>query len=120
MVNISNCPISGLERKITHKDLFIYENRECVILDCYISHFKDGERIELAAIKSYIKQLNANNSVIVNKQTGVSATEEDIANDMTCGQYDFFKYIVENVPVVINTMILSYIDSNDIKGSFNI
>lgn len=41
MINISNCPITGLQRKVTKKNVLFYESTQQLILECnYITFSK--------------------------------------------------------------------------------
>ena len=130
MIKISDDPLTGFQRQVMRKDLHILESTLQVVLECYVSNFKDGILIENERTKSYIKNLIATNKNPVNKQTGVAiptidANDVDIseqvwADPMTCGQYDFFDYMIKNVPLVIENLCLQYISDNDKLGNFNI
>jgi hypothetical protein len=117
MINISDCPITGLKRQITHKDLFVSETDKEVVLYCYISHFKDGVLVENSRITSYQKVLRATEQIPVNKKTGEKVESFDDPNAI--GQYSFFKYLT-TLPVAIENLELKYIGDNDLEGNFDI
>jgi hypothetical protein len=117
MINISDCPITGLQRKVTRKDLFVSETDKEVILYCYISHFKEGVLVENSRITSYQKVLRATELIPVHNQTGAKLENFDDPNAI--GQYSFFKHLT-TVPVAIEALELKYIGDNDLEGNFDI
>jgi hypothetical protein len=66
MVNISNCPQSGLARKVT-KDLQKLESAKQVILECRVFYFNaQGKKINTRGIHEYVHKLTAHNGIYVN------------------------------------------------------
>jgi hypothetical protein len=128
MITISNCPITGLERKIVSKNTLFFETTKQLVLDCTISHFKGGVVIENQRIKTYGVQLVADNSSYVNKNTGEFITDE--FNELTgetikasekpdaIGQFDFFASL-QFVPVIQNDLVELHISRADELGRFN-
>jgi hypothetical protein len=117
MINISDCPITGLQRKVTAKDLLIYETDKQVVLRCFISHYKENVLVENSRIKSYSKDLVATDLIPVHNQTGEKLESFDDPNAI--GQYSFFKHLT-TVPVAIEALELKYIGDNDLEGNFDI
>lgn len=81
-INISDCPETGLKRKITNYNLLIYQEYNQIILDCTIKHYKNnGNLIENNRIKSYTRKLVASDSLVRNTDGYVLTKEEiDIYN----------------------------------------
>ncbi len=137
MIQISNCPDTGLERFITEKDTLFYESTKQVILTCHISHYKDSVILENERIKSYKRHLVATEDTPVNKFTGVQVesfniTESSIdivdgenvtitavPNPDVISEYNFFKNL-KSIPVVQEDMERSIIQLRDSQGKFNI
>lgn len=120
MIAISNCPITGLERKIVEKNTLFYETSKQLVLECFIKHFKDGEVIDNSRIKSYAVSLKADNTTPVNSQTGeqLEDTPENWALPTTIGQFDFFCFL-QTIPVTQSELILQHITNADNLGRFN-
>lgn len=78
MINISNCPITGLKRKITHKNFFWFESTKQIIIECYISHYDNNNvLVENSRIKSYKRSLVASDSY-VNVTNGEVLTQQQL------------------------------------------
>jgi hypothetical protein len=132
MIKISNCPITNLERFVTKKDLLFYESSEKVILECYISHYKDGVLINNNRIRSYKKPLVATTDTPVNRTTGikietkitdvdgvVTDIKKQVWNDPnTISEYHFFE-LLRHIPVVQETIQHQIILARDAEGKFN-
>jgi len=117
MIKITNCPITNLERFITAKNLFFYETTKQVILECHISHFKEGVVVENERIKSYKRNLVATESTPVNPLTGEEVESFDIEGAIS--EYQFFDNL-RNVAVIQNDMQASIIAARDLQGKFDI
>lgn len=78
LINISNCPITGLNRKLDYQFLW-FKNNQKIIIRCWVYHYKDGNFIENAAIKTFIRELVASDS-LVNSTNGVLLTEQEISD----------------------------------------
>lgn len=121
MVNISNCPKTGLKRKVIDRSLIIDPPVRQVILKCVIGYF-DTNNVEIVApgISRYYKNLVASTDK-VNPTTGVKLTPEELENeDPWIEEYDFFDYVRKNVPVVVYTMEQNEITASDLEGKFDI
>jgi hypothetical protein len=123
MIQISNCPDTGLVRKVVKKDLYKLETCRQVILRCLITHFKDGVAVENGRIHSYSKDLVASDS-LVNPSTGVLLTPEQLSDIENLGftpiqEYSFFHNLTL-MPVVMNDLENSIILSRDAQGKFDI
>lgn len=78
MITISNCPITGLERKVEY-DFYWLTRVKQIIVKCAVYYYKDGEKVEgLTRLKPYIRDLIASNS-LVNPMNGVVLTPEEIS-----------------------------------------
>lgn len=146
MINISNCPDTGLKRKITAKDFYKFESVQQVILRCHISHYnQQDEKVENARVKSYYKDLVASD-LWCDATTGALWTPEQVAeykaalqaiedwNNSTdpekgpqppapevtpITEYEYFISLT-TVPIIMEQMELSYISTRDQEGKFNI
>jgi hypothetical protein len=127
MIKISNCPITGLDRYVTRKELLTQEDlgdlqlQNVVRLTCTISHFKEGVLIENARIKTYKVDLVADNTIPVNKNTGaeLDATIEGIWQDTnTISEYQFMINL-KHVPIKQADLEFQYIMLRDAQGKFN-
>lgn len=123
MINISNCPVTGLKRKVIDKSLIIESPSRQVILKCIVGYF-DANDVEInipgRGINRWTKNLVASTDK-VNPQTGVPLTPLQITNgDPWIEEYDFFNYIRNNVAIVVNTMETNEILTSDQEGKFNL
>lgn len=90
MIKISNCPITGLRRRIYKKNFQWLEDPKQIRIECFIRHFKviglDGEGkeilepVENARIKSYMKPLVASDSLVDPTDNGRVLTDQEIAD----------------------------------------
>jgi hypothetical protein len=82
MINISNCPDTGLKRKVTSRDFLLFENARQIILDCHISHYKVVNGVDVlvnnARTKNYSRKLVASNSW-VDANTGRVWTDLEVS-----------------------------------------
>jgi hypothetical protein len=69
MISISNCPVTGLERKVEYDFHWFTRSRQ-IIVKCTVDYYKDGVPVTgLQRIKPYTRDLVASDS-LVNPQTG--------------------------------------------------
>lgn len=80
MISISNCPITGLQRKVDY-EFFWYKRSRQIIIQCYIDYYKDDvvATANITRLKPYKRALVASDT-LVNSQTGVIMTPEQISN----------------------------------------
>ena len=80
MISISNCPISGLQRKVDY-EFFWYKRSRQIIIQCYVDYYKDGvvATANITRLKPYKRPLVASDT-LVNSQTGVIMTQQEIDN----------------------------------------
>lgn len=76
MIAISNCPTTGLQRKVTY-DFYWFVQARQIIIRCTITYFKDGDPVTDVRLKPYVRDLVASDSY-VDPQTGFVLTEADI------------------------------------------
>lgn len=78
MISISNCPITGLQRKVEY-DFFWYKKSRQIIIKCYVDYYKDGITVteNVTRLQPYVRNLIASDS-LVNSATGVLMTQEQI------------------------------------------
>lgn len=121
MVNISNCPHTGMKRKVIDRKLLIDPMVRQVVLTCIVGYF-DANDVELSGsapgVNRYTKPLVASTDK-VNPSTGVTLTEEELANNNPwVYEIDFF-LALKNMPIKINELEVSEIQTSDIEGKFN-
>lgn len=127
MIDISNCPDTGLKRKLDYE--FIWARRSLqVIVRCYISHYNNSDiLIENARIHSYTRDLIASDS-LVHPLTGVLLTDPElllVENNQWIGptpitEYEFYTLVLGVTPIVLSTIIEATIALRDSQGKFNI
>lgn len=124
MINISDCPDTGLKRKLDYNFLWYKRTRQ-IIIECFVEHFKSDSTtpVDNKRIQSYSRNLVASNS-LVNPTNGTILTEEQLADISSLGytpieEYDFYKVLAE-VPLVLRTKIEELIAYRDAEGKFNI
>jgi len=111
MIQISNCPVTGLIRKLEY-DFLILKTVKQIIIDCTIHYFdNDGIMINSNRLSSYKKLLVASDS-LVNSQTG----ELDNNGDIT--EFDYYDQM-GNMQLVIYSQISNIIALRDLQGKFN-
>lgn len=78
MISISNCPITGLQRKVEY-DFFWYKKSRQIIIKCYVDYYKDGivATENVTRLKPYVRNLVASDS-LVNSATGTVLTQQQI------------------------------------------
>jgi hypothetical protein len=116
MIIISDCPITGLQRKVVKKNLFFFETNERLILECIISHFKGDVLVENSRIKNYTVSLIADNTTFVNGENGDYVDAKD---KNAIGQFDFF-VLLQNVAVKQSDLIAQHIIRADNNKRFDI
>jgi hypothetical protein len=123
MIAISNCPDSGLARKVIKKDLYILESARQVVLKCHVGYFdENGELIKRKGIQNYTVDLVASDSP-VNPNTGQVLTPQQLANPdlgfTPITEFEFFAAL-KSSPVKVNDVENAYIAQRDLDGRFNI
>lgn len=113
MIQISDCPITGLQRKLTY-DFYWLQSVRQIIIRCYVSHFDENELIENARIVSYYRDLVASDN-LVNPNTGEF---EDGENSIF--EYEFYVNVIGSNPVILPNVVKSIILKRDTEGKFNI
>jgi len=92
-----------------------------LVLMWNIRHYSDssgsyGKYIDYI-IPDRIKKTIADNTVMVNSQTGAFVYKDSTGNYPQnipyCGQFNFFQYIADNKPILVNPMILQYGAASD-------
>lgn len=144
MINISNCPDTGLTRKIEFRDLHKLESVKQVILRCWFAYFKpNGERVTKQPLKQYC-DLVASDSYC-DPQTGrvwsdqesadykaaIKAIEDwnntpeqdrgpepDAPAAVPVTEFEFFMNLTK-FPVVMDQMEKDYISARDQEGKLN-
>lgn len=103
MIQISNCPISGLERKLTYDFIWLQGNKQ-IIVRCFISHYSGSELINNARIKNYQRDLIASDSLVDASRSGWVLSQSEINNHNTKLQEiaTYEEYLVEYPTLVSN------------------
>lgn len=111
MIQISNCPVTGLVRKLEY-DFLILKTVRQIIIDCTVHYFNNqGVIVNSNGLKSYKRPLVASDSLI-NSQTG----ELDENGDIT--EFDYYDQL-GNIQVAIYSQIENIILLRDSQGRFN-
>lgn len=143
MINISNCPLTGLQRKLTY-DFYWLSSAKQIVINCTVQHFNEGEKIETAGIRKFQKSLTASDT-LVDKRDGHFLSKEEIDNDkksqepftsfdennnmimvtpdydsIAITEYDFYVTVIGKTPIILPQLIESIIAQRDTEGKFNI
>lgn len=78
MIAISNCPTTGLQRKVVY-DFFWFTQARQIIIKCTVTYYKNGEVVTDSRLKPYVRDLVASDS-LVDPLTGAVLTDEQIAD----------------------------------------
>lgn len=118
MIQISNCPITGLTRKVRRNFLW-YEIDRQIIIECFVSFYdSQGNKIENERIKTYKRNLVASNSLVdFNGVLLPDGTEYDPQTNIQ--EYDFYAQLGAN-QIVLNTQLAGIIALRDLQGKFDI
>lgn len=88
-INISNCPTTGLTRKITSYDFLWFQELEQIIVDCKISYYNISGSIVSSLTNnpnSGRKKLIASDTLVDPTNNGSFLTEEQIQHNKTYNQ----------------------------------
>ncbi len=120
MITISNCPVTGLERKVDY-DFHWLKTQKQVIISCVVSHYKDGEKVQAKSVIDLHVDLLADNGTKVDSATGqtVQAGPDGIYPEGYIGEYDYYATVVGTMPIVLPNLIQSVIQMRDQQGRFN-
>lgn len=120
MITISNCPITGLKRKLTY-DFYWLQSQSKIVIMCYIHHYNDEDvLISNARIVSYQKALTASDS-LVDPMTGHIYTPEELLTEPeSISEYEFYVSVLGVTPLILPSLIESIIQARDLEGKFNI
>jgi hypothetical protein len=78
LIEITDCPASGLQRKVDY-DFTWSRRRKSIVIDCRIFFFKNGEKVAREGINYYDKPLIASDSLI-NPANGELLNQTQINN----------------------------------------
>lgn len=121
MIQISDCPITGLQRKLTY-DFYWLTTIKQIIVNCHISHYQDDELINNARINNYDRQLVASDS-LVNPVNGHIYTQQELDVEPkpdTISEYDYYVTVLGITHLILPQLIESIILARDAEGKFNI
>lgn len=120
MITISNCPVTGLQRKAEY-DFKWFKSTKQIIISCVISHYKDGGKVTSKGVVDFGKELVATNDTMVNPANGqiVLADEEGNYPEGSMGEYDYYAFVVGTMSIVLPTVIEGIILVRDSEGKFN-
>lgn len=118
MIQISNCPISGLTRKVEYNFLW-YKLQRQIIIECFVSFFDaQGNKIENERIKTYKRNLVASDSLVdFNGVLLPEGTAYDPQSNIY--EYDYYAQLGSN-QIVLNTQLANIIALRDSQGKFDI
>ncbi len=124
--DISNCPTTGLSRKVELHSFRWDDILKNVVIDLYVKYFKDGDPVIKKGIKTWDITLIADNTTLVDPATGEYL---EIENDPetglpiipvnSVGQYDFFIALAGSGPVDIFGLIRLHIAVADQRGRYD-
>lgn len=86
LINISNCPISGMARKVSYKALQHNVDSSEIIITTNVQYVVNNEQLNAKGISPYEVKLKADNSTKVNPANGEFVDE---TFNGAIGQYDF-------------------------------
>lgn len=76
MISISNCPVSGLERRVEY-DFHWYTSARQIVVRCTVHYYKDGVPVTgLSRLKSYTRDLVASDSRVSPVDGTIYTTEQ--------------------------------------------
>lgn len=129
MIAITNCPVTGLKRKVVGKVFTWDDITRQIIIKCFIKHYnQQDEIVENARINSYTRNLLASDS-LVKPQNGVLLSESELEayrEDPTSlgytplEEYDYWVGVVGSQPIVLPNVLEQIILLRDQEGKFNI
>lgn len=132
LIQISNDPITGLERKLDYE---FFWHKSQIIIKCFVSFYKDEERVESVRTPSYVRNLVATHDTPVNSQTGEilasfeefeNATYDEEGNRLTgepiptMSEYDYYAQVIGNSLIVLPELIKNVVLLRDSQGKFDI
>lgn len=120
MINISNCPVTGLQRKAEY-DFKWFRSTKQIIISCVISHYKDEEKVISKGVVDFVKELVATNDTMVNPANGQIVIADESGNypEGLIGEYDYYSYVVGTMSIILPQMIEQIILLRDSQGKFN-
>jgi hypothetical protein len=123
-ISISNCPITGLNRKVTNYDFLWSTKDKKIVIRCMVSHFNEAdELIENSRILSYVRDLVASDSK-VNPETGALLTIEELQDEIIAyeaiSEYDYYVSVVGSSAIILPQLLQGIIQLRDSEGKFNV
>lgn len=126
MITISNCPITGLKRKLTY-DFYWLSSQNKIVIQCYVNYYDESDNIiETAGIKSFQRCLTASDS-LVDKTNGhiytdleLSEMSDEEKEQNTMHEYDFYVYVLGITPLILPQLISQIILQRDSENKFDI
>lgn len=116
--DITDCPVSGLQRKALFTELLWNVQFKRVSVRAMVVFFKNGEPVlDNLGINSYYKEIVATNDFKVDPQGNVIPPEQ--WDETSMGEYDFYEMVATNVQVNIKDMVIANILQADASGKFN-
>jgi len=117
MINISDCPKTGLKRKVDYDFYWNRITKKEVIISCVVKRFnQDDTEFTSAGIVSYLRELKATTDTPVNPNTGEVLSEW---SEGAISEYDYYSYGVANMSIILPEMIEQIILLRDSQGKFN-
>lgn len=112
MITISNCPITGLKRKLTY-DFYWLQSQRKIIIMCSIEHYdNNNNKVNNARIVNYQRALTASDS-LVKLPTGELLTEEETTEFLAA------KKLIDNYNVALTIYNQNMITYNALLTEYN-
>lgn len=127
MITISNCPLTGLQRKVNYNFHWFTKLKQ-IIIECEVHFFKNDIEVDSTRIKPYTRNLVASDSLVRN-DTGQVLTPQEILDfnqlpfTPTYGlmeEYDFYAYVLGVTPIILPQLIEQIILVRDSENKFDI
>ncbi len=115
-VKISKDPLLTFDREVIATEFYVNDNQIDLVTFAY--YFKDDEPISVQRIKPLMVKLSAQNSTLVNPQTGGTVEDGESEEDCTMGEYDYLTMVADN-PLNIFDLMKSVIARADARGRYN-
>lgn len=115
-VNISTDPLLGFDREVVATEFYVSNN--VINLVTVASYLDGGKPVKTERLKPFTVILSAQNSTLVNPQTGNTVEDGEDAEDCTMGEYDYLTMVADN-PLNIFDLMKAVIAKADTRGRYN-
>jgi hypothetical protein len=114
-INISNDPITGLQRQVTVESFYCSMTQQFFRLDCTVYRLKDGINVNSETLPVYVRTLTADDTDMVDANGNLVASDDPNA---VTGQFTFFKLAAAN-PLQLYDIFLNKVQAADLLAKFN-